>query len=186
MSEPPVNPDSAEPHASPLHVEDSEVSLRDTPPEGWVALALFGLLGATVLYQFITRYALNDSAAWTEEIARYLLICTVFTGMAAAVRSSDQIRVDLLYRYLPKQTGRVLALCVEGFSLLFFSAMLVLSIQMMLRLGDYRMTALALPMNVVFGVCALAFGTAALRAGLALREKLREQLHGGGRELHQD
>jgi TRAP-type C4-dicarboxylate transport system permease small subunit len=41
---------------------------------------------------------MNDSAAWTEEIARYLLICVVFIGMAAAVRTNTNIHVDFFYR----------------------------------------------------------------------------------------
>lgn len=164
--------------SSALHVQDEPVSLRETPVEGWIALGIFWLLGVTVLLQFVTRYALNDSAAWTEEIARYLLIGTVFVGAAAGVRSSDHIRVDLLYRYLPERVGHVLALCVDGFSALFFSALLVLSVQMMVRLGDYRMTVVDLPMNVLFGACALALGAMALRSALVLWRRWR----GGVRE----
>ena len=61
-----------------FHAVDDEVDLSGTTPEAWAALALFWALGGTVFYQFITRYVFNNSASWTEEIARYLLICTVF------------------------------------------------------------------------------------------------------------
>ncbi|MEO8185071.1 MAG: TRAP transporter small permease [Deltaproteobacteria bacterium] len=158
---------------SPLHVEEEAVSLRETPLEGWVALGIFWLLGVTVLLQFVTRYVLNDSAAWTEEIARYLLICTVFVGAVVGVSSSDHIRVDVLYRYLPERVGHSLGLWVEGLSMIFFGALSLLGVQMMVRLGDYRMTAVDLPMNVVFGACALALAAMAVRSALVLRARWR-------------
>ena len=44
--------------------------------EDWVVVRyLLGRSRCVIFYQFFTRYALNDSASWTEEIARYLLIC---------------------------------------------------------------------------------------------------------------
>jgi TRAP-type C4-dicarboxylate transport system permease small subunit len=65
-----------------------------------VALAFFWVLGATVLYQFITRYVFNDSAAWTEEIARYELIAVVFIGAAIGVAKNNHIQVDFFYRHM--------------------------------------------------------------------------------------
>src|SRR6185503_21283926 len=85
-----------------FHAIDEAVDLSNTPLEGWVALGIFWLLGATVFYQFFTRYVLNNSASWTEEIARYLLIATVFIGIAASVRTTRHIHVDFVYRLVPK------------------------------------------------------------------------------------
>jgi hypothetical protein len=48
--------------------------------EDWVSLGVLLAARLCVFYQFFTRYVLNDSAAWTEEIARYLLMSTVFVG----------------------------------------------------------------------------------------------------------
>src|SRR5262245_41930998 len=75
--------------------------------EDWISFGFFWLLAATVFLQFFTRYALNDSAGWTEEIARYLLICTVFIGAVVAVRKNNHIHVDFFYRILPKPLMRV-------------------------------------------------------------------------------
>ena len=48
---------------------------------------------------------------------------------------------------------------------LFFGAMVVLTLQMMLKLGsNSRMTMVNLPMNWVYGVCLLGFAAMALRA----------------------
>jgi hypothetical protein len=52
---------------------DDEVVVEHHP-EDWVAIVLFWGLALIVFLQFFTRYILNDSFAWTEEIARYGLI----------------------------------------------------------------------------------------------------------------
>ncbi len=123
--------------------------------EDWISLGFFWLLGLCVFYQFFTRYVLNDSAAWTEEIARYLLICTVFVGVAAAVRRTRHIHVDFLYRLIPAKAGRALSTLVDVVRIVFFAVAVVLTIEMMTRMGSLQMTIIDLPMNLVYGVCAV-------------------------------
>ena len=157
-----------------FHAVDDEVDLSGTTVEGWAALALFWLLGATVFYQFFTRYALNDSASWTEEIARYLLIGVVFVGAAIGVAKNNHIQVDLLYRYLPPKAGRVLATVVDVLRIAFFGAMTVLTVQLMQKMGSYQMTIIDLPMNIVYGVCAAGLAAMTVRSVLVMRRHLQQ------------
>ena len=46
--------------------------------EDWFTLATFWLMVGCVVLQFFTRYVLNNSYAWTEEIAIYALVVVVF------------------------------------------------------------------------------------------------------------
>jgi TRAP-type C4-dicarboxylate transport system permease small subunit len=129
-----------------------------------VALLFFWALGLTVFYQFFTRYALNNSAAWTEEIARYLLIATVFTGAAIGVGKNNHIQVDFFYRYMPAAVSRFMATLVDVLRVAFFGAATVLTWQMMDKLGSYKMTIIDLPMNLVYGVCMAGFAAMCLRS----------------------
>jgi TRAP-type transport system small permease protein len=148
-----------------FHAEDEAVDLSSTKPEAWIALGFFWVLGTTVFYQFFTRYVLNDSAAWTEEIARYLLIATVFTGATIGVAKNNHIQVDFIFRYLPARAARILATIVDVLRVAFFAAAVVLTIMMMLKLGTTsRMTMVDLPMNVVYGVCLVGFALMCARA----------------------
>ena len=147
-----------------FHVTDAPIELGHYLIEDWASLAFFWLLGACVFYQFFTRYVLNDSAAWTEEIARYLLICTVFTGIAAAVRNTRHIHVDFLYRLLPPLAGRALSTAVDIARILFFAAAVGLTVQMMLRMSSLKMTIIDLPMNLVYGVCTIGFAASTFRS----------------------
>ena len=148
-----------------FHAQDEAVDLSGTAPEAWLALGFFWLLWLTVFYQFFTRYALNDSAAWTEEIARYLLIATVFTGAVIGVVKNNHIQVDFFYRYMPRPLARALATLVDLLRIGFFATAAVLTVLMMLRLGsNSRMTMVDLPMNWVYGICLLGFAAMALRS----------------------
>ena len=129
-----------------------------------------------MFYQFFTRYVLNDSAAWTEEIARYLLICTVFVGIAAAVRRTRHIHVDFLYRLIPATAGRVLSTLVDVGRIVFFAIAVGLTIQMMPRMGDLQMTIIDLPMNIIYGVCAFGFAAADVPLGAGRDRELAARL----------
>jgi TRAP-type transport system small permease protein len=147
-----------------FHVEDAPIDLGEYLVEDWASLAFFWLLGLNVFYQFFTRYVMNDSAAWTEEIARYLLICTVFMGVAAAVRRTRHIHVDFLYRLIPSGAGRAMSTLVDIGRIVFFVVAVGLTVQMMSRMGSLQMTIIDLPMNLIYGVCAIGFAAAAVRS----------------------
>jgi TRAP-type transport system small permease protein len=152
-----------------FHVVDDEVDLKPITTEAWIALGFFWLLGLTVFFQFFTRYVLNNSAAWTEEIARYLLIATVFVGAAVGVTKNNHIQVDFFYRFMPKPVARGMAVLVDGIRIVFFAATVWLTFLMMKKMGDYKMTIIDLPMNLVYGVCLFGFAAMLLRSVLVAR-----------------
>jgi len=150
--------------AGHFHVTDAPIELSHYLSEDWLALAFFWLLGLCVFYQFFTRYVLNDSAAWTEEIARYLLICIVFVAIASATRRTRHIHVDFLYRLIPAKAGRALSTVIDIMRIAFFAMAAGLTVQMMLRMGSLQMTIVDLPMNIIYGICALGFSAATVRS----------------------
>jgi TRAP-type transport system small permease protein len=147
-----------------FHAVDEEVDLSGTPIEAWVALGFFWLLGATVFYQFFTRYVLNNSASWTEEIARYLLIAVVFTGATIGVAKNNHIQVDFFYKFMPAWLSKFMNHLVDIMRIAFFAAATFLTGQMMEKLGTYKMTIIDLPMNLVYGVVMAGFAAMCLRA----------------------
>src|SRR6266498_704965 len=75
--------------------KDEEVVIEHHP-EDWIAFALFWSLAFIVFLQFFTRYILNDSLSWTEEIARYGLMSLAFIGGAVVTRKKAHIAVELV------------------------------------------------------------------------------------------
>lgn len=136
---------------------DDTVNLSDTIAEAWLALLFFWALGLTVLTQFITRYVFNDSAAWTEEIARYLLIATVFVGAVIGVAKNNHIQVDFFYRFMPPGVARLVSVLNDVLRVAFLATASYLTWLLMQKMGNYQMTIVNLPMNIVYGVVLLAF-----------------------------
>src|ERR1700712_3741896 len=92
-----TNPKRADPSDNvPLIVAQDEEVVIQHHPEDWIAFVLFWTLAIIVFLQFFTRYILNDSLAWTEEIARYGLMWLAFIGGAVVTRRKTQISVELL------------------------------------------------------------------------------------------
>ena len=147
-----------------FHATDEEVDLSGTPIEAWVALGFFWLLGATVFYQFFTRYVLNNSASWTEEIARYLLIASVFTGATIGVAKNNHIQVDFFYKFMPQWLSKFMNTLVDIMRIGFFGAATFLTYQMMEKLGNYKMTIVDLPMNLVYGIVLVGCAAMCIRA----------------------
>ena len=160
--------------ASAFGEADEAVDLSDVMPEAWLALAFFWLLGLTVLYQFITPYVFNDLAAWTEEIARYFLIATVFLGAVIGVAKNNHIQVDFFYRFLPKSLARAMALCIDLLRIGFLGCASWLTWELMQKMGSYQMTIVNLPMNLVYGVVLLAFVLMTWRGVWVMRQHIRQ------------
>jgi TRAP-type C4-dicarboxylate transport system permease small subunit len=147
-----------------FHVTDAPIDLSPYRFEDWIALALFWLLAGVIFHQFFTRYALNDSAAWTEEIARYLLICVVFVGSAIGVRKNNHVQVDFFYRLLPRRLTRLMSTMVDLFRVSFLGYAAWLTWLLIEKIGGQRMSVVDWPIGIVYGVVLFGFVLMTLRA----------------------
>ncbi len=152
------NPESA------LTLEDPPVDLRDYKIEDWIAFALFWGLAVVVFLQFFTRYVINDSLAWTEEIARYLLTMVAYLGGAIAVRKFTHIHVEFLYVYLPRRVALALSVLVDIARIAFLVTGVYLGWTVTEIMHGQRMVIIEWPMSIVFGACTLGLAIMAVRA----------------------
>ncbi|PXX89581.1 TRAP transporter small permease [Marinobacter vulgaris] len=136
--------------------DNSAERFRMPALDAGVVIVLFWLLALVVFTQFFTRYVLNDSIGWTEELARYLLIVVTFAGACIAVRRNTHISVEFFYRYLPPGAARGLSTMVDLLRTGLFAVLTVLCVQLA---GNTRqmMTAIELPKSVLYGFVAGCF-----------------------------
>ena len=136
---------------------------RPTARIHWIdipALVLFIALAGVVLLQFLSRYVLNDSVAWTEEIARYLLIGVAYAGSLTALRKGEHIFLEVIYRRVSAGSVKALAILVELVTVAFHVVLTLLAAGLAIE-ADRRMISVDLPKSIVYGFVAIALlGTA--------------------------
>lgn len=131
--------------------KDEEVVI-EWHPEDWIAVAVFWGLAFIIFLQFFTRYVLNDSLAWTEEIARYALMWVVFIGAAMVTRRNSHIAVELLSNLMPPSSARAALLAfIDVVKLGFLGLLAYFSVMIVERMHYQRMTVFDLPMSLVYG-----------------------------------
>lgn len=157
-------PITAEELAHAFEDEVPGVDLRVYAVEDWLTLALFWFMALAVFLQFFTRYVLNNSFAWTEEIATNCLVVIVFMGSVMCVRLGRHIQVDLIFHFLPVGVARVAATLIDLVRTAFFAYAAYLVWTFMSLVEGEAMTTINLPKSLVYGPVCLAFVLMALRS----------------------
>lgn len=139
-----------------------------------VALAVFT---AVIIAEVIARYALNAPIFWSNEVATYLFIYSVFLGGGVALKRGELMDVRFLRDRCPASAQRGMGLlthlAIVGFSLVgvIYSGVLILT---SLRTGTVS-PALGIPMLYVYLPIPLGF---ALMGFFSLVGCLQEALRG--------
>jgi TRAP-type C4-dicarboxylate transport system permease small subunit len=147
-----------------FHSTDEPVDLSVYGWEDWLTLGFFWLLAVDIFYQFFTRYVLESSAAWTEEIARYLLIVVTFVGASMGVRRNTHIHVEFVYRWLPAGAARVMSTAVDFVRMAFLGYATWLSVLLVPKMQNLQMTVVDFPMSYIYGLVTFGFAMMTFRA----------------------
>lgn len=127
-----------------------QIDFADLP-----ALVLFVTLLAVVFLQFFTRYVLNDSLGWTEEIARYLLIAVAYVGAVGALRKGEHLFLEVVYRRARIENLKPLAVGTEVLGVVYHLVLGLLAIQLA-RVTDQRMVSVDAPKGLLYFVVGIA------------------------------
>ncbi|MEM5527905.1 TRAP transporter small permease [Gammaproteobacteria bacterium AS21] len=120
------------------------------------AMLFFWVLVVIVFLQFFTRYVLNDSLGWTEEISRFLLILVGFIGSITAVRKGSHIFLEFLYRYTSSKVTKILVLFSDLVCVFFYSYCAYLSFEVATRMHQ-SLVSIAIPKSYLYWVIGFCF-----------------------------
>lgn len=144
-------------------VDDDSFDFREYGIEDYVTLVVFWLLSFDVFLQFFSRYVLGNSIAWTEEMARYMLVIVGFLGSTIAVRKGSHIAVEFFYRYMSETMGRVMSTLVDLSQIAFFLVASWITFKLADRTNSL-MVSLDIPKSLLYYVVLAAFLLMLMRA----------------------
>lgn len=140
--------------------EDAALDVSDVRPIDWPGLALFAALAFVVFLQFFTRYVLNSSLGWTEEIARYLLIGVTFVGCVTVTRKSSHIAVELLQVFLSEGPRGALTRTIDVTLVVVYGWFAWVAAKLAMRTGGY-MVSIDLPKSIIYWTVAVSLAVMA-------------------------
>lgn len=89
-------------------------------------VAIFGLLVIDVLGQVFSRYILNQSFAFTEELARFSLIWLSILGAAYLSGKREHLAMDFMYQKFSPQLKKKVLIFIEISIFLFALIVMVI------------------------------------------------------------
>lgn len=138
---------------SDFHIEDEDnFSYDDYRIEDWVAFILFWALAFTVFSQFFSRYVLSAPLGWTEEIARYQLVCLGFIGACIGIRHNSHIFVALFHRWLPTKVSSFIYKVIALLNVVFIASLAYFAWQIIPLLDIHKMASLPISISVLYGM----------------------------------
>ncbi|MFN3822500.1 MAG: TRAP transporter small permease [Pseudorhodobacter sp.] len=151
-----ADPSDDAPDTPLIAIEEEKIDLSDLSWTDTPIFLLFWGLAVVVFLQFFTRYVLNNSFAWTEEVARFLLIGVTFIGAIMATRKQSHIAVEFIYRWVPRGGRRVAQTVIDVTSTLFYLVLAYLSAQIAGR-TQQMMASMDFPKSTVYWIVCVAF-----------------------------
>lgn len=152
---------------------NAEVRTVDTARR-WLAVLLevlasmgFLVMCLSIILQVVFRYALQLVAPWTEELARFACIWTVFLGAAVCFEERAHIKIDFVISKVSRKATRRLLLLINIFVTgTFILAAFYGSIRMV-KVGWADMaTTVPIPMGLVYLALPISLGAIAILGAL--------------------
>jgi TRAP-type C4-dicarboxylate transport system permease small subunit len=120
-----------------------------------ILVFIFGLLVVDVLLQVFSRYILNTSFTFTEELARFSLIWLSILGAAYLNGKREHLSMDFLYQKFPAKYQKKVLFFIEICILSFALIVMVIGgfnlVYTTLHLGQLSGT-LRIPLGYIYAV----------------------------------
>lgn len=131
----------------------------------WAVVGLMAAMAVLVFANVFSRYVLNYSMIWVEEITRYMMVWVGFLGSGLVLRFGAHIAVEGLQEVLPTRSARALRLLIAATLAVTFVAMTWLGVRYVHFAWDQETPVLNWSTGAIY--LAIPIGSALMLAHLA-------------------
>lgn len=118
----------------------------------YLLFLLMIVLIISVFSQVLFRFVLNQPLAWTEELARYILVFLTFLGAAYAMSLKAHVGVEFFVHKLPPSMQKLALILATLVSIAFFIILIQKGYIMMVKSMTQLSPVLKIPMGTVYAV----------------------------------
>lgn len=139
-----------------------------------ILVLLITLMSLLIVIQVFMRYVLNDSLAWSEELARYCFIWATYIGVSYGVRENMHICVEAVTNRLPLPYQHYAAILAHIIFIVFAVLVMKEGYALSMKVFKFGQTSssLSIPMGYIYLAPAVGFGLVILR----LLQKIMQQI----------
>ena len=119
-----------------------------------------------VFSNVVSRYYLHASLAWSEEVARFMLVWLVFIGSFLAYIHDEHLGLDILVTKFPPNVRRVVAIGTNLLILLALYAVMEGGYLLMRDNFDWLSPAAEIPQGYIYFIVPFTCGLMMLQAVL--------------------
>ncbi len=139
------------------------------------------LLASMVIIVFanvVARYYLSASLAWSEELARFMLIWLVFLGAVLAYVHNEHLGLDILVTHVPRRAAQAITLLADILVLIALYLLAKGGYMMMVDSWSWEAPATEIPFGYIYIVVPIAGGIMFLQTILKMAGSIRAIIKG--------
>ena len=137
----------------------------------WACILLLAIITVDLLLGVFSRYVLERTFVWYDEVARACFIWLVFLGAAAAVKRGAHFGLHMFVELMPPPLKRA-AMLLTPLTVIVFSAAIVWQGWALMRHGAAQTTAvMAMPVSWIYAAMPVGGALMGFYALMLLFEK---------------
>lgn len=124
---------------------------------------LFAAMVLVVFFNVVSRYYLDASLAWSEEVARFMLVWLVFLGAVLAYQKDEHLGLDILVKQLPRRVGAAVGVATDLLVIFAIGLLIYGGYSMAVDSWEWEAATVPIPLGYIYVIIPVCCGLMVLQ-----------------------